>query len=99
MNHGSVPRQYLDAIDAARIEEVHLAGHVVNRTDFGPLLIDSHNQPVCDEVWDLYRDLIRRIGPVPTLIEWDTDLPELETLLDHASRAQAILDAHDVVAA
>jgi uncharacterized protein (UPF0276 family) len=99
VNHGFPARRYLDDIDGGRVGEIHLAGHVVNRTEYGDLLIDSHDRPVCDEVWDLYRYAIDRVGPAPTLIEWDTDLPELETLLDLARTAGKILAARNAVAA
>ncbi|GJL81975.1 MAG: hypothetical protein DHS20C01_16090 [marine bacterium B5-7] len=91
-NHGFDPYAYIDRINADHVCEIHLAGHVENRFDDGSLLIDSHNQPVSDDVWSLYRHAINRLGPVPSLIEWDVDLPDLEVLVEHACRADAIMD-------
>ena len=60
---------------------------------YGPLLIDSHGAPVADPVWALYAQVLARTGPLPTLIEWDTDVPDFATLLAEAARANAILHA------
>ena len=65
----------------------------------GPCLIDTHGAPVAPDVWALYRRAIARFGPVPTLIEWDTDIPPFATLLAEAATAQSILDTRDAVAA
>jgi uncharacterized protein (UPF0276 family) len=92
-NHGFDARAYLRAIPAARVREIHLAGHTVNRYDDGEILIDTHNARVCDAVWVLYREALAQTGPVPTLIEWDTDLPALAVLLDEARRAETIQEA------
>lgn len=98
-NHGFEPRTWIDAIDPDAVAEFHLAGHVENVFEDGMLLIDSHNRPVCDDVWTLYRHAVERIGRRPTLIEWDSELPELEVLVAEAAKAQAILEArHDVAA-
>ncbi len=70
--------------------EVHLAGH--SQDDASSLLIDSHDAPVDAAVWALYRHLIERIGPRPTLIERDDKLPPFETLLAERTRAQQVLD-------
>jgi uncharacterized protein (UPF0276 family) len=86
-NHGLDARAYLDAIDPARVFQIHLAGHGVD----GPLLIDSHDHPVRDEVWSLYAHALRRLGPVSTLIEWDANLPDFERLCEEAARARVIL--------
>jgi uncharacterized protein (UPF0276 family) len=66
------------------VGEIHLAGHLV--TDLA--VIDHHGDRVCAQVWELYRRALRRFGDVPTLIEWDTDVPALDVLLDEAARAQ-----------
>jgi len=87
-NHGFDARAYLDAVDPARVFQIHLAGHGLD----GPLLIDTHDHPVCDEVWSLYAHALRRIGPVSTLIEWDGNLPDFERLCEEAARARAILE-------
>ncbi len=87
VNHGFDARLYLAAIPGARIEEIHLAGF-----DEGEqCLIDTHGKRVAEPVWQLYRETVARLGPRPTLIEWDTDIPALEVLLDEAARAQVIM--------
>ena len=89
VNHGFNAREYLDAIAPGSVGEIHLAGF----QDTGELLIDTHGAAVCDDVWALYRYAIRRFGPVPTLVEWDTDIPRLEVLLAEANKANSILAA------
>jgi hypothetical protein len=73
------------------VGEIHLAGHETEDLPDGPLLIDSHSRPVADPVWTLFAETIARTGPLPTLIEWDNDIPDFETLLAEAARAGAIL--------
>jgi len=91
-NHGFDPRRYLQALPADKVEEVHLAGHKLRRFDDGRAIrIDDHGSPVAVEVWALYRAAIARFGRVPTLIEWDTDLPPLAVLLEEAAKADRIL--------
>ena len=92
-NHGFDARAYLRAVPAARVREIHLAGHTINRYDDGEIRIDSHNARVCDAVWALYRDAVRLVGARPVLIEWDTDLPALAVLLDEAQQAEAIQES------
>jgi uncharacterized protein (UPF0276 family) len=78
------------------ITQYHLAGHAVNDADGEPILIDDHGSRVGDGVWSLFDQIVRRFGPRPTLIEWDTDIPALSVLLDEASRAdRAIASAGD----
>lgn len=91
-NLGGDPEPWLDAIPAAAVGEIHLAGHA--RVPLGDevLLIDDHGSPVGEPVMELYRAVIARIGPRPVLIEWDTELPDLATLLGEAARAQRVLD-------
>ncbi|MDQ2695593.1 MAG: DUF692 domain-containing protein [Pseudomonadota bacterium] len=91
-NHGFDAAAYLRAIPRPAVQEIHLAGHTVKRFADAELRIDTHNQRVCADVWDLYRQAVGRLGPIPTLIEWDTDLPPLEVLVDEARRADAILE-------
>ncbi len=98
-NHDFDANAYIEAIDADSVAEIHLAGHVENRFDGGTILIDSHNRPVCDAVWKLYRHALAYVGPRPTLVEWDSDLPALDELLDHAAHARALLEEHRAVAA
>lgn len=83
---------YLSEFPLDRIEEIHLAGHAVDSDDEGdPLLIDAHDRPVADEVWKLYDIVIGQIGPMPTLIEWDNDVPEWPVLRREAQLADEIL--------
>lgn len=87
-NHGLDPQKYLDTVPLDRVVQVHLAGHF----DRGDVVIDTHGSAVCDEVWNLYRSFLRKAGrPVATLIEWDNDIPSLDTLLDQADQARTIL--------
>lgn len=95
INHGFDPLAYLAAIPGDAVAEIHLAGFDAT----GPCLIDTHGARVAPPVWALYRAAIERFGPKPTLIEWDTDLPALEVLLDEARMAQTILEEADAVAA
>jgi uncharacterized protein len=74
---------FVDAIDAASVGQIHLAGF----NDAGPLVIDDHGSRVHDPVWQVYAHAIRRLGPRPTLVEWDTDLPAFEVLLAEARQA------------
>ena len=90
-NHGFDPEIFLAAIPVERVQEIHLAGFTVNTFSDGQILIDTHSRPVCEEVWALYRKAVQRFGPVPTLIEWDADLPPLPGLLAEADRADTIL--------
>ncbi len=90
-NHEFDPRQYLAAIPGERVREIHLAGHSVREFPEGAFLIDTHNAPVCEDVWTLYRETIERLGARPTLIEWDSELPALSVLADEAERADRIM--------
>jgi len=75
------------------VKEIHLGGHDEQEDDAGaPLLIDSHGAPVADPVWALYAEVIARTGPLPTLIEWDNDVPAWPVLCAEAERAQTVLD-------
>lgn len=86
-NHGFDSKTYIDAIKRGSVTEIHLAGF----QDTGEILIDTHGAVVSDEVWSLYEYAIARLGPVPTLIEWDTNLPTLDVLLGEARHADALL--------
>jgi uncharacterized protein len=90
-NHRFDPRAYLAVFPLQAVGEIHLAGHDTEELPSGPLLIDSHGRPVADPVWTLYAEVISRAGPLPTLIEWDNDVPAFPVLLDEAARATAIL--------
>jgi uncharacterized protein len=91
INHGYDPAEYLSHVDASKVSEMHLAGHVEKQEGNHKILIDTHNQPVCRDVWDLYAHAVRRFGAVPTLIEWDSDFPDLTTLVAEADKARAII--------
>lgn len=93
-NFGLDARAYLDALPPAMIGEIHLAGHARNDADGRTILIDDHGSRVAAPVWELYEHALERFGRVPTLIEWDTDLPPLETLIDEAERAARRLGSH-----
>lgn len=88
VNHGFDPVEYLDAIPAEAVGEIHLAGYTAS----DGILIDTHGARVSSEVWALYAVALDRLGPRPTLIEWDTDIPELDVLLDEAARATRLLE-------
>jgi uncharacterized protein len=89
-NVGFDAQTYIDALPAEAIGEIHLAGHVKNETSDGPVLIDNHGSRVASEVWSLYAAAIARMGRRPTLIEWDSALPSLNTLLGEAMWADLI---------
>ncbi len=91
-NHGFDPLTYLHALPPARVHEIHLAGHTVRQYDDGEILIDTHNARVCEAVWSLYRQAIAHLGPRPTLIEWDSDLPALAILVDDADIAARVME-------
>lgn len=92
-NHGWDPHAYLAALPPASIGEIHLAGHSLRVLEGGFVLrIDDHGSRVIPEVWSLYAAALLRFGPVPTLIEWDNNVPALAVLLDEAQRAAALLD-------
>ena len=95
VNHSFDADVYLAALPRDAVAEIHLAGFEATDT----CLIDTHGSPVAPEVWALYRRAIARFGPVPTLIEWDTDIPPLATLLAEAATAQRILETRDALAA
>ncbi len=88
-NLGFDPQIYLAAMPPGKVREIHLAGHTVKRYPDGEILIDTHNAPVCAAVWQLYRKTVQHLGDVPTLIEWDTDLPPLAAVVEEAARADA----------
>ncbi|HZR07940.1 MAG TPA: DUF692 domain-containing protein [Myxococcales bacterium] len=85
-NHGFQPLDYIAGVPAERVAQFHLAGH----SDKGSYLLDTHDAPVPDPVWDLYRAAVRRFGRVPALVEWDDHVPALEELIAESRRAQEI---------
>jgi uncharacterized protein (UPF0276 family) len=88
-NHGFDPVRYLEGIPIGRVREFHIAGH----EDHADYVIDTHDHPIADPVWALFRLAVGRFGPVPTLIERDARVPELRELLSEAHEAQTILQA------
>jgi hypothetical protein len=84
-NQGFSAEEYVDALPAGRIAQLHLAGH----QDAGTHLLDTHDRPVVAAVWGLYRRVVARCGPVSTLVEWDEDVPELEAVVAEAECARA----------
>jgi len=91
-NQGWNPCEYIERFPMPYVREIHLAGHSRDEDDGGgPLLIDSHDREVDDVVWSLYQQALARLGPVPTLIEWDAQVPEWTALEREARRADSIL--------
>jgi uncharacterized protein (UPF0276 family) len=91
-NHHLDPQAYLKRFPVQWVREIHLSGHSETTDDAGaPLLIDSHDTPVKDPVWELYEELIGRTGPIASLVEWDNDVPEWPVLRAEAEAADAIL--------
>jgi uncharacterized protein (UPF0276 family) len=87
------PAVYLAALPSAAVSEIHLAGHTCNEVDGVSILIDDHGSRVAAPVWQLYKLALARFGPVPALVEWDTNVPEFSVLLDEADRADRVLHA------
>jgi len=84
-NHRFDPREYLRGIPVDRVGQIHLAGH----SDHGTYLLDTHDHPVCDDVWALYHEAVQRFGGISTLIEWDDQIPPLARVIEEAERAKA----------
>ena len=83
-NHGFDPHAYIDNVIHERVTQIHLAGH----TDAGHCLLDTHDHPVSDPVWQLYAKLIERAGPTATLLEWDDRIPSFDELHNEALKAK-----------
>ena len=97
-NHGYSDLDYLADFPLSAVVEIHLAGHDEQSDDEGdPLLIDSHDRPVANAVWSLFEGVIQRAGPIPTLIEWDSEIPEWPRLAAEAEAAKKILDRADAI--
>ena len=93
VNHAFAAEDYIDAFPMSLVEEIHLAGYAEDADEIGArLLIDAHCAPVSNPVWSLYERALARRGPIPTLIEWDNDIPPWRRLLDEAGRAEALLE-------
>lgn len=93
-NHGWATDVYLKALPADRVWQLHLAGHSLRRFGNVELRIDTHDGPVAPDVWSLYEQTLARLGPRPTLVEWDADLPPLDTLCAEAATARRLLDRY-----
>lgn len=94
-NHRASALAYLADFPLPEVGEIHLAGHAEQSDDEGDLLlIDSHDGPVADAVWKLFEIVIGRLGPIPTLVEWDSAVPDWPVLKAEAAAAQALLDRH-----
>jgi uncharacterized protein len=91
-NHRTDPRAYLDAFPMFAVGELHLGGHEEEELPSGPLLIDAHGAAVADPVWALYAETVTKFGALPSLVEWDNDVPDFPVLLAEAERAFAILE-------
>lgn len=92
-NHGWKPLQYMREFPLELVEEIHLAGHAEDVDDEGDLLlIDAHDRPVADAVWKLFETVISQAGALPTLVEWDNDVPDWPILRREAQMADAVLD-------
>ncbi len=81
----------LENIPKAAVQEIHLAGYSIDNIEGVEVYIDTHGHRVYDAVWQLYEKAIERLGDIPTLIEWDTDVPELAVLLDEKRKAEVII--------
>jgi uncharacterized protein (UPF0276 family) len=99
MNHGFDAYTFLSAIPRQAVQEMHLAGHSIRVIEGREVRIDTHDAPVCDEVWALYAAAVERFGPVPTLIEWDSNIPALDVLAAEARKADRMTEAHRARAA
>jgi uncharacterized protein len=91
-NHGFSAEHFIRGVPSERVGQIHLAGHSTR----GPLLLDTHDHPVREEVWSLYKLAVKTHGPVPTLIEWDDDLPPLERVVAEATRARQVARAAEL---
>ncbi len=91
VNHRLDPRAWLADFPMHHVGEIHLGGHAEEELPSGPLLIDAHGTPVADPVWTLYAEVVGKAGALPTLVEWDNDVPPWPVLRAEAARADAIL--------
>lgn len=97
-NLGFSAEAYLDAIPATAVGEIHLAGHAPDETFGASLLIDTHGEPIAEAVWFLYARLVARVGPRPTLIERDDNIPSFDALIEERDIACEIMAATQTVA-
>ncbi len=93
-NHGRDALAFIDALPLEAVGQIHLAGFTRDADALGaPLLIDSHGSPVDEAVWALYRETVARVGPMPTLLERDNDIPAFAKLFAEALRAESLMRA------
>lgn len=90
-NNGVDIEIYFEDVAGLPVGEIHLAGHIEQECGDETLLIDTHSKPVCDTVWELYRSALKRFGAIPTLIEWDKDIPAFEVVLSEVEKASGLL--------
>lgn len=88
VNHGFSPTDYIQNIPIGIVKQFHLSGH----TNLGTHLIDTHDQPICNEVWQLYRSALKRFGSIPTLVEWDDQIPDFLILYSESQKATEIME-------
>jgi len=88
VNHGFDPVAYLKALPSERIGQIHLAGH----SRQGDILVDTHDAPVCDEVWDLFRASVKLFGSISTMVEWDAKIPDFPILRAEVGKAEYIIN-------
>jgi uncharacterized protein (UPF0276 family) len=93
-NHGFDPMEYVNAVPADRVAQIHIAGH----SKFERYILDTHDHPVLDPVWDLYARAIERSGPTATLLEWDDNIPSFDEVHGEALKANKYLIAAEAVA-
>jgi uncharacterized protein (UPF0276 family) len=94
-NHGFSPCEYIKDFPIHLVQEIHLAGHSRDVDDQErPLLVDAHDREVCEDVWELYKFTLSITGPLPSLIEWDADIPDWPVLAAEAARADEILGSN-----
>ena len=91
-NHGWDAGAYLAALPREAVGEIHLAGHSLRTLEDGSILrVDDHGSAVPDSVWTLYRKALELFGPVPTIMEWDQDIPEIDVLMAEAAKANGMI--------
>jgi uncharacterized protein (UPF0276 family) len=91
-NHDYSPREYIDSYPLHLVSEIHLAGHAVDHDDDGQsLLIDAHDREVSHDVWELFRHTLAKTGPLPSLVEWDNEVPDWPVLAEEAAKTDHIL--------
>lgn len=87
-NHDFDPYTFIDELDGDKVKQVHLAGH----KDFGTYLIDNHGDFVSNEVWNLYKHCLKKMGNIPTCIEWDTNIPDFKTYVEESKKIEVLYE-------